>query len=69
MGLIPHGARTGIRLHYHLMKTNHITLVHHLVVMCLVTVLLAIAGVGCNTAHGFGKDVENAGDSIQSGTK
>ncbi len=38
-------------------------------VLLLVTALLAIAGVGCNTAHGFGKDVEKAGESIQDGTK
>jgi len=31
--------------------------------------LLAIASVGCNTAHGFGKDMENAGQGIQNGTK
>lgn len=29
---------------------------------------LAIAGVGCETAHGFGKDVERAGEKIQDGT-
>jgi predicted small secreted protein len=51
------------------MKTNHLTLVHRLVLLFLATVLLAIAGVGCNTAHGFGKDVEKAGDKIQEGTK
>ena len=37
--------------------------------LLLVTTVLALAGVGCNTAHGFGKDVSNAGDSIQKGTK
>ena len=31
--------------------------------------VLAIAGLGCNTAHGFGKDVSNAGQGIQNGTK
>jgi predicted small secreted protein len=30
---------------------------------------VAILGVGCNTAHGFGKDVQNAGEDIQNGTK
>jgi predicted small secreted protein len=38
-----------------------------IVLLCL-TSLLAVAGLGCNTAHGFGKDVESAGDSIQDGT-
>jgi predicted small secreted protein len=26
-------------------------------------------GVGCNTAHGFGKDMEKAGEKIQEGTQ
>ena len=51
------------------MKTNHITLVQRLVLLLLVTGILAIVGVGCNTAHGFGKDMEKAGDKIQEGTK
>jgi predicted small secreted protein len=38
------------------------------VLLCL-TALLAIVGIGCNTAHGFGKDMEKAGESIQDGTK
>ena len=38
-------------------------------VLLLVTALLAIVGVGCNAAHGFGKDMEKAGESIQDGTK
>jgi predicted small secreted protein len=38
-------------------------------VLLLVTAFLAIVGVGCNTAHGFGKDMENAGESIQDGTE
>jgi predicted small secreted protein len=28
-----------------------------------------LVGMGCNTAHGFGKDVSNAGQGIQNGTK
>jgi predicted small secreted protein len=51
------------------MKTNQITLVQRLVLLFLVPALLAIVGVGCNTAHGFGKDISNAGDSIQRGTQ
>jgi predicted small secreted protein len=31
--------------------------------------LLTIISTGCNTAHGFGKDMEKAGDKIQEGTK
>ena len=51
------------------MKTNHITLVQRLVVLFLVTTLLAMVGVGCRTAHGFGEDMQKAGEEIQSGTK
>ena len=46
-----------------------ITLVKRIVVLLFVTTFLAMVGVGCNTAHGFGKDMENAGESIQNGTK
>ena len=45
-----------------------ITFIKRTVVLLLVTTLLAIVGVGCNTAHGFGKDIANAGDGIQNGT-
>ena len=31
--------------------------------------LVALVGMGCNTANGFGKDVSNAGQGIQNGTK
>jgi predicted small secreted protein len=51
------------------MKTNQIALVRRLVLLFLATTLLGLVGVGCNTAHGFGKDVENAGEGIQNGTK
>ena len=45
------------------------TLIKRIVVLLLLTTLLTIVGVGCNTAHGFGKDMEKAGESIQDGTK
>ena len=45
------------------------TLTKRIVVLLFVTALLAIVGMGCNTAHGFGKDMEKAGDKIQEGTK
>jgi len=45
------------------------TFIKRIVVLLFVTTLLAFVGVGCNTAHGFGKDMESAGDSIQNGTK
>jgi len=44
------------------------TLIKRILVLLFVTALLAVVGTGCNTAHGFGKDVEKAGDKIQSGT-
>jgi len=51
------------------MKTIRITLVQRLALLFLALALLAIVGVGCNTAHGFGKDMEKAGEKIQDGTK
>jgi predicted small secreted protein len=51
------------------MKTHQITLVQRFVLVFLATAILAVAGVGCNTAHGFGKDMERAGEKIQEGTK
>jgi predicted small secreted protein len=45
-----------------------ITLTKRIVVLLFVTALLAIVGVGCNTAHGFGKDMQSAGEGIQRGT-
>ncbi len=45
------------------------TFIKRIVVLSFVAAFLAIVGVGCNTAHGFGKDVQNAGESIQDGTK
>jgi predicted small secreted protein len=51
------------------MKTHQIALFQRLGLSLLITALLAIVGVGCNTAHGFGKDVKNAGESIENGTK
>jgi predicted small secreted protein len=43
--------------------------IKRIVVLLFVTSLLVIAGVGCNTAHGFGEDLQNAGEGIQNGTK
>jgi predicted small secreted protein len=46
-----------------------ITLSKPIIVLLFVTALSAIVGIGCNTAHGFGKDMEKAGQKIQDGTK
>ena len=53
----------------HNQYTNMTTFIKRIVVLVFVSSLLVIVGVGCNTAHGFGKDVENAGEGIQNGTK
>ena len=45
------------------------TLSKRIIVLLFVTALLAFVGTACNTAHGFGKDVQNAGDTIQDSTK
>ncbi len=50
-------------------KNNIVTFVTRLVVLLFVTTFLVLVGVGCNTAHGFGKDMEKAGEGIQDGTK
>jgi predicted small secreted protein len=34
-----------------------------------ITMFLAIVSLGCETAHGFGKDMQNAGEGIQNSTK
>jgi predicted small secreted protein len=45
------------------------TLTKRIVVLLFVAVLLTVTSIGCNTAHGFGKDVEKAGEGIQNGTQ
>ena len=53
------------------MKTQYSQLLRRLIPLAFVAALLFIvgAGIGCNTAHGFGKDVEKTGEKIQDGTK
>jgi len=38
------------------------------IALLCITSFLAIVSTGCNTAHGFGKDVQDAGEGIQHGT-
>lgn len=45
------------------------TLFKRIIVLLCLSTLLALVGTGCNTAHGFGQDMEKAGDKIQEGTK
>lgn len=40
-----------------------------IIVLSFLAALVSLATTGCETAHGFGKDVENAGEGIQNGTK
>jgi predicted small secreted protein len=51
------------------LNTNMTTSFKRIVVLHCSTTLLAIVGMGCNTANGFGKDVSNTGEGIQNGTK
>jgi len=50
------------------MKTQPTTVTQRIVLLLLAATLLVALGVGCNTAKGFGKDVESAGEEIQDGT-
>jgi predicted small secreted protein len=43
--------------------------IKRILVLLFVATFLAIVGVACNTAHGFGKDVKDAGQGIEDGTK
>ena len=45
------------------------TLPKRIIVLLFIVALVAIVGVGCNTANGFGKDMSAAGQGIQNGTK
>ena len=45
------------------------TLPKRIIVLLFIAALVAIVGVGCNTANGFGKDMSAAGQGIQNGTK
>ena len=45
------------------------TLSKRIIVLFFICALVAIAGLGCHTANGFGKDMSAAGEGIQNGTK
>jgi predicted small secreted protein len=53
----------------HNLNTYMITFTKRIGILLFVATLLVIVGVGCNTAHGFGEDVQKAGEGIQNGTK
>ena len=46
-----------------------ITSWNSMVVLACIAALLAIVGMGCHTAHGFGEDMQDAGQGIQNSTK
>jgi predicted small secreted protein len=54
---------------HHNPDKNMIQVFKSIVALLFAAALVAVAGTGCNTAHGFGKDISNAGESIQNGTK
>ena len=45
------------------------TLIKRATILLVATAFLAVAAVSCRTAHGFGEDLQNAGESIQSNTQ
>ncbi len=48
---------------------NSTILIKRVAVLAIIVALVAIAGLGCHTANGFGKDMKEAGQGIQDGTK
>jgi predicted small secreted protein len=48
---------------------NMKTTIQRLGILFFSLLLLAVSSLGCKTAEGFGKDMENAGEGIQKGVK
>lgn len=48
--------------------TRSIKHIKHLIILLVAAAILSLTAMGCNTARGFGKDVEKAGEKIQDGT-
>jgi predicted small secreted protein len=44
-------------------------LLKRMTVLFFLSALVALAGLGCHTANGFGQDMKDAGQGIQNGTK
>lgn len=51
------------------MKTDSISALKRILLLILVVSISAVGGLGCNTANGFGKDMERTGEKIQDGTR
>ncbi len=45
------------------------TLSKRIIVLIYICALAAVAGLGCHTAHGFGQDMQDAGQGIKNGTQ
>ena len=43
-------------------------LIKRIIVLLFIFALVAVAGLGCHTAHGFGQDMQDAGQGIKNGT-
>ena len=43
-------------------------LIKRILVLLFLSALVAVAGLGCHTAHGFGQDMQDAGQGIKNGT-
>ena len=44
-------------------------LLKRIFVVFIFIAVVAVAGLGCHTAHGFGQDVKDAGQGIKNGTQ
>ena len=48
---------------------NKFQISKHTLVWLFLLALIAYSSMGCHTANGFGKDMQDAGEGIQKGTK
>lgn len=69
--MVPHGVASSLTqpVEIEIPITHMKTSTKRIVALLCIGSLLTIAGMGCNTARGFGKDVEKTGEKIQDGTK
>jgi predicted small secreted protein len=59
----------GWMIAFNAMKTKQMTCSQSLLFSLIAAAIVAMASTGCNTAAGFGKDIEKAGNSIQNWSK
>jgi len=48
---------------------NNIVSFKRLAFLAIALAIVSTVGVGCNTLHGFGRDVERTGEKIEAGAK